>query len=109
MLTALDKAYENEEWIVCTAWSPHWMFAKYDLKYLEDPQLMYGESEELHMLGNKDFSEANPEVVAMLEKFRLDDSQIGGIEALINEGMKADEAAIQWISENQDLVDSWTN
>src|SRR5690625_6282220 len=37
MVTALDQAYENEEPIIVTGWSPHWKFASYDLKYLDDP------------------------------------------------------------------------
>jgi glycine betaine/proline transport system substrate-binding protein len=38
MMAALDKAYSKNEWIAITGWSPHWMFAKYKLKYLSDPE-----------------------------------------------------------------------
>lgn len=107
MMVAMEKAYNNEEWIAITGWSPHWMFAKYDLKYLEDPNGDFGEAEELHILGNKDFSGENEEVVAMLKKFKMDDTQIGTLEALINDGMEAEDAAQQWIEENQDIVDGW--
>ena len=34
MTQALADAYENEEPIIVTGWSPHWKFSKYDLKYL---------------------------------------------------------------------------
>lgn len=34
MTTALEQAIANKEEIVITSWSPHWMFSKYDLKYL---------------------------------------------------------------------------
>ena len=39
MVVALDKAIKNKEDIVITGWSPHWMFAKYDLKYLKDDRV----------------------------------------------------------------------
>lgn len=107
MMAALDKAYRSEEWIAITGWSPHWKFAKYDLKYLEDPKGSYGEAEELHTLANKDFTQSNPEVAEMMKKFKLNDSQIGTLEGYINDGMKPEEAAKKWISENQELVDSW--
>ncbi len=107
MMAALDKAYQNNEWIAITGWSPHWMFAEYELKYLDDPMGEYGESEEIHTLANKEFSTQQPEVAAMLKNFSMSDQQIGSLEALINEGMTPTEAAEQWISENQDIVDSW--
>ena len=107
MLAALDKAYRNQEWIAVTGWSPHWKFAKYDLKYLEDPKGSYGQSEQIHTLANKEFTQAHPEVAAMLKKFELNDQQIGTLEGYINEGMKPEEAAQKWMAENRDLVDSW--
>lgn len=107
MLTALDKAYRDQKPIVVTGWSPHWMFAKYDLKYLEDSKKSYGGTEEIHTLANKEFTKKNPEVANMLKKFKLDDQQIGNLESLINGGMQPEEAAKQWIKDNRVLVDSW--
>lgn len=107
MMATLDKAYRNQEWVAVTGWSPHWMFAKYDLKYLEDPKMDYGDAEEIHTLANKDFTANNPEVAEMLKAFKLNDQQIGGIESLINDGMEPQAAAKQWISENQAIVDGW--
>lgn len=107
MVAALDKAYREQKPVVITGWSPHWMFAKYDLKYLADSKLAFGKSEGLHTLANKSFSKKNPEVMAMLKKFKLDDQQIGTLEDLIQQGMPPQQAAKQWISENQELVDSW--
>jgi glycine betaine/proline transport system substrate-binding protein len=107
MISALKKAYANEEWIAITGWTPHWKFAEYDLKFLDDPKKSYGEAEELHILANKDFSTRFPEVAEMLKKFSVDDNQIGSLEALINEGMKPEDAARKWIEDNQDLINSW--
>lgn len=107
MVAALDKAYRNKEWVAVTGWSPHWKFAQYDLKYLEDPKGSFGEAEYIHTVANKDFSERHPEVKEMLQKFKMDDDQIGTLESYINEGMDPVDAAKKWISENQDLVDSW--
>ncbi len=107
MMATLDKAYNKNEWIAITGWSPHWMFAKYDLKYLKDPQKSYGDEEEIHILANKDFSGKQPEIAAMLKNFKMNDAQIGSLEALINEGMEPANAAKQWIKDNQSIVDGW--
>jgi glycine betaine/proline transport system substrate-binding protein len=107
MLAALDKAYRDKKPVVVTGWSPHWKFAKYELKYLEDPKKAFGEAEEIRTLANKEFTNKNPEVAQMLKAFKMNDKQIGELEGLINEGMKPEEAAKKWISENRALVDSW--
>jgi len=107
MMAALDKAYSKNEWIAITGWSPHWMFAKYDLKYLDDPKNEFGAAEEIHTLASKDFSGKQPEVAAMLKKFKMTDAQIGSLEGLINGGMAPADAAKKWANDNKDLVNSW--
>lgn len=107
MMAALDKSYSKNEWIAITGWSPHWMFAKYELKYLEDSKGSFGEAEEIHTLANKDFGSKHAEVAAMLKKFKMTDTQIGGLEALINEGMEPPDAAAKWIADNKDVVSAW--
>ena len=107
MLATLDKAYRDKKAIAITGWSPHWMFAKYDLKYLEDPKKSFGDAEEIHTLANKEYTQKNPEVAKMLKAFKLEDKQIANLESLINEGMTPDAAAKKWITDNRALADSW--
>lgn len=107
MMAALDKAYNNEEWVAVTGWSPHMMFAKYELKYLDDPNGDFGSAEEIHTLARQGFSADQPEVTAMLKKFSMSDAQIGGLTGMISDGMEPAEAAKKWIEENQDAVNSW--
>lgn len=108
MVAALDKAYRENKWIAVTGWSPHWIFAKYDLKYLKDEKKSFGNAEGLHVLANKHFKEEAPEIVSMLKGFKLDDSQIGGLEDMLQKGMDPQDAAKKWVSENRKLVESWT-
>lgn len=67
MTAALDTAIENEEPIVVTGWEPHWMFAKYDLKFLEDSEGAYGDSEDIHILARKGFSDDMPKATKFLK------------------------------------------
>src|SRR5690606_29457998 len=47
MAVELQKAYENQKPIIVTGWTPHWKFAKMDLKYLDDPKGSYGGTEQI--------------------------------------------------------------
>jgi len=107
MLATLGKAYKDKKWIVITGWSPHWMFSKYDLKYLSDPKKSFGSAEGLHILANKDFTQKQPAIAVMLKKFKLSDQQIGSLESLINQGLSPQDAAKKWVLDNKTLVNKW--
>lgn len=44
MAAALKQAIDNQEWVAVTGWTPHWKFARWDLKFLEDPKKVYSEA-----------------------------------------------------------------
>ena len=77
MVAALGDAIENEEWIVVTGWSPHYKFAKYDLKYLEDPEGVYGDIENLHTIARSGLRSDDPDLVTFLENFYMSTDEIG--------------------------------
>lgn len=53
MMASLKRAYNNNNPIIVTLWNPHWAFAEYDLKYLEDPQNIYGDAENIYIMAKK--------------------------------------------------------
>lgn len=59
MTVALGQAIKNNEDIVITGWSPHWMFAKYDLKYLADPKGTMGGEEAIHTMARQGLKKIN--------------------------------------------------
>src|SRR5699024_9500104 len=68
MLTELDQAINNEEPIVISAWSPHYMFAEWDIKYLEDPEGIYGEDESIITIVREDLEDEMPEAYQILDE-----------------------------------------
>ncbi|PAD77721.1 MULTISPECIES: glycine betaine ABC transporter substrate-binding protein [Paenibacillus] len=108
MTATLDKALKNEEPIIITGWTPHWMFAKYDLKYLEDPKLVYGEAEEIHTVVRLGLQEDQPEAYQFLSNFKWTSDEMGEIMTAIQEGQDPEEAARAWAEANSDRVDEWT-
>ncbi|MBM6614346.1 glycine betaine ABC transporter substrate-binding protein [Desemzia sp. RIT804] len=108
MTTALGQAYENEEEIVITGWSPHWKFQTYDLKYLEDPNGTFGEAETINTMVREGLEEEMPEAYQILDQFEwsLEDSE--SIMLDIQEGTDPEDAASTWIEANPDKVAEWT-
>lgn len=107
MMGQLDSAVNNEEPIVLTGWTPHFKFEQYDLKFLEDPEGVFGEPEFVHTMARIGFEEDMPEAYAIMENFSWEVEDMQGI-MLAAQEMEFDEAAANWIEENQDTVDSWT-
>src|SRR5699024_6194587 len=106
MLSALDEAIKKEEPIMITAWSPHYMFAKWDIKYLEDPEGVYGEAESVHTLTRLGLKEDNPDAYTILEriKFELEDVEEGLLEA---QDREFEDLTRDWVDDNQEIIEGW--
>lgn len=108
MTAALANAIKNEEDVVVTGWTPHWKFARWDLKYLEDPKNVYGGAEQIHTIARQGLEEDMPEAYAILDAFEWTPEQMGEV-MLMNQEEDADpyENAKQWVEDNQDVVGEW--
>lgn len=108
MTTELRTAYENEEDIIVTGWSPHWKFQAFDLKYLEDPKGTFGEAETINTMVREGLEEDLPEVYQVLDNFHWSTEDMEEVMLEISEGANPEDAAAEWVENNQDKVDEWT-
>ena len=108
MIAALKSSIDQKKPIVITGWTPHWMFAKFDLKFLEDPIGVYGKDELTKFICRKGFKEELPDVAKFFSNVKFNLQQIGSLmDAYINPEFDTDTAISKWIHSNKDLVDSW--
>lgn len=107
MAQALQKAYDSKEPIVVTGWTPHWKFAKMELKYLEDPKGVYGQAEQIHTVVRSGLKEAQPEAYALLDAFNWSPDDMAVVMIQIVEGASPEEAAKAWVESNADKVEAW--
>ncbi|MEV5026307.1 glycine betaine ABC transporter substrate-binding protein [Paenibacillus sp. LPE1-1-1.1] len=107
MTQQLEKAYANKEPIVITGWTPHWMFAKMDLKYLEDPKNVYGGDEQIHTIARKGLKEDQPEAFTFLDQFNWTPDEMAAVMIQIQEGETPEAAAKAWVEQNAEKVDAW--
>lgn len=108
MTTELRTAYENEEAIIVTGWSPHWKFQSFDLKYLEDPKGVFGDAETINTMVREGLEEELPEVYQVLDNFYWTTDDMESVMFDISEGTSPEEAAATWVEENPDKVAEWT-
>jgi glycine betaine/proline transport system substrate-binding protein len=107
MLSEIANAVENEEPIVAPLWSPHSVFSKYELKFLEDPKNTYGGVEKIHHATRHGFEEDYPAVSEWFKNWKMDDQQIGQLIDYVESAEDPLEGAKKWVEENQELVDEW--
>ncbi|WNS43211.1 glycine betaine ABC transporter substrate-binding protein [Paenibacillus sp. MMS20-IR301] len=107
MAQELQKAFDNNEPIVVTGWTPHWMFANMDLKYLEDPKNVYGGDEQIHTMVRTGLKDDMPEVYTFLSQFKWTPEDMAQVMVKIQGGESPEEAAKDWVDNNEAKVNEW--
>ena len=109
MVGALKDAYSRKEPIVVTAWTPHWLFATWKMKYLSDPKKVFGGDESVNTVARQGLDKDDPEAYKILKNFKLslDDEQAVMVE---NEKPGADpvKTAKNWVETHKDKVAAWS-
>ncbi|MFC7320183.1 glycine betaine ABC transporter substrate-binding protein [Halobacillus campisalis] len=109
MATELGEAIDSEEPIIVTGWTPHWKFAEYDLKYLEDPEGVFGEAEEIRTMVREGLEDEEPDAYQILDQFSWTAEDMEEVMLDINGGAEPQEAAQNWIADNEEAVNEWTD
>ena len=109
MRAELERAYEAEEPIVVTLWTPHPEYGLKDLKRLEDPAGAWGTPERLHAIAREGFEDDFPQVAEWIRDFEMTEEQLAELSAAVEEAGDGEErdAARDWIEDNRDVVDGW--
>ena len=109
MTDVLSRAIRRQEWIVITGWIPHWSFARWNLRFLEDPKNIYGGKGYVHTLVREGLSEDMPEAFALLDNFHWKPEAVGQVMLWIQEddGRVPYDKALRWMRANPGKVDAW--
>lgn len=109
MLAELSHAIRRQKWIVVTGWLPHWMFARWELKFLDDPKGVFGGSGHISTIVRAGLEEDMPDVYRFLDRFEWTPEEMGQLMLWIREdsGLYAYEKALRWIRTHEDRVASW--
>lgn len=106
MTAALTEAVTRDDWIVVTAWSPHWIFAAHELRYLDDPRGSLGGSEQVHALARQGLYADRPRIAGLLTRMWLPLEELEA--ALLHaEQHSVAEAVERYIENHPDRIEYW--
>ena len=114
MLAEIEGLYKAREPFVFMAWSPHWMNEKYDITYLEDPKGALGavaKPAKLSSVVREGLKEDDPAAHAFMSELSLDEEQLNGLEAAINDNGAEDptKGVKVWLEDNRNVVQPWVD
>jgi glycine betaine/proline transport system substrate-binding protein len=83
MLSEVERLYNDQEEFAFVPWRPHWMNARYDFKFLEDPEDALQDLNDgatISSIVNEDLPDEDPVAYAFMENLKLTEVQVNEIE-----------------------------
>ncbi|PRZ41938.1 glycine betaine/proline transport system substrate-binding protein [Antricoccus suffuscus] len=114
MLAAIKKSQADGTNIAVTLWRPHWAYAAFPMRDLEDPKGAMGGDEFIHTFARKGFQDDFPKASQIVKNLVLNDEQLAELENVMfgddNFAGKDNDAAVaQWLNENPEFADQLTS
>jgi len=108
MLTEVKRKTRNHQWIAFLGWEPHWMNIVYNIKYLKDPNRIFGKNSVVYTVANPEFLAKNPNIKKFLKQMVIPiKAQNKWIYRYGYKSVKAPKVAKDWIKSNPKLVKEW--
>jgi len=108
MTAALKEAIDESKPVVVTGWNPHWKFARWKLRFLDDPDDVYARTENIHTVVRPGFVADHPDAARFFRQYRLDRAQL---QDLMDQLRHTDERPLhiarRWMQAHPDAVDGW--
>lgn len=106
MTASLARAIQHHKWIVVTGWTPHWMFGRWHLRFLEDPKGTLGGPQHSDKIMRQGFYQEYPQVTAMLARMQIPLDMLQ--KAMYGAEKTSYKQAVQeFIDNNPKLIDYW--
>ncbi len=109
MVDRVSEAIFRDNWIVFTGWTPHWMFERYSLRFLEDPEGVFGGEEAIHTMVREGFSEDFPNAATVVDNVSYEPRDLERLMRWIHEDNEGDAygQVLRWINSHESTVNEW--
>lgn len=109
MTAQLQRAIKRKQWIAVTAWTPMWMFAKFDIKFLTDPKHVYGKGGYIATVVNPKLADKARPVYDFLNRFAIPRTQLSTMMLKAKDGFSVEQVVQDWIKAHSQMVNSWVS
>ncbi|MDO5371019.1 glycine betaine ABC transporter substrate-binding protein [Paracoccus sp. (in: a-proteobacteria)] len=109
MTAALQSAVQRQEPIVVTLWTPTWMFEKFEMKFLADPQGVFAPPQSYNLIARNGFSTEKPEAREILSGIFMPIADVAAINSAVADGQTMEAATQAWIDAHGELISRWGN
>jgi len=109
MMAELSNAIRHQEWLVVTGWLPHWSFARWSLKFLDDPKNIFGDRGHINTIVRQGLETDMPKAWRVLDRFFWEPQDVGQLMLWIqeDEGRFPYEKALRWMRTHPEKIDEW--
>ncbi len=108
MVAELKRRMQRDEWTVVTLWKPHFAFARFDIRSIDEPKDILGSEERIHIVGSRDFMSLYPNKVSQfLSRVYLPIEKLNELTDMYEEDGEA--AGAKFANKYPKLVNYWVN
>lgn len=107
MLASIKKAEADKTNVAVTLWKPHWAYAAFDIRDLEDPKGAMGGKEGIWNFATKGFSDSYPKAAQLFKNLIVPDADLAQLEDLMTnkyQGNNPDAAVNEWLTAHPDFA-----
>ena len=113
MLSQVERAYRNKQPVVFLAWEPHLMNMRFDLKYLNGGDEVFGPnfgSATIYTVTRRGYSRECPNVGRLLNNLKFSiRGETEMMAAILDRHEPPDVAAAEWLKANPTVANTWLN
>ncbi len=108
MTAVLGESIRRQDWVVVTGWTPHWKFARWNLKYLEDPKGVFGGEEYIATIARQGLDKDAAKAYAFLDNFNWSAEDVAEVMVWnLEDNADPAETARRYLRENPEKVQQW--
>lgn len=107
MIEHLEDSVKRRKEVVIAGWEPHWIFARYGIRFLEDPDHIFGKKESIYSVGHKGIANEHPHTVRFFERMQLTEKQLNDLVYRVRLSEDPKMGVKRWIEDHEYIVNQW--